>query len=61
MMAAYPPDVYVRHHFPSFGAMEFWRVKEILGEAAKEKDRFKRILDAKIEAWMADQQKVKLG
>ena len=61
VMAAYPPDVYVRPHVASFGAMEFWRVKEILGEAEKEKDRFKRILDAKIESWMADQQKVKVG
>jgi hypothetical protein len=41
--------------------MEYWRVKEIDVQAEKEKDRFKRILDAKIEAWMADQQKVKVS
>ena len=28
MMAAYPPDVYARPHVSSFGAMEFWRVKD---------------------------------
>src|SRR5262249_54096948 len=49
MMAAYPPDVYVRPHLSVFGAMEFWRVKEIIEYADKEKDNFKRHLSHKVE------------
>ena len=30
MMAAYPPDIYVRPHVSAFGTLEFWRVREIL-------------------------------
>ncbi len=55
MMAAYPPDIYVRPHVASFGAMEFWRVREIVAHAEKEKDRFKRILAKKIEDYIQDQ------
>jgi len=54
MMAAYPPDVYVRPHVDAFGAMEYWRVREIVEAAAKEKDNFKRQLTRKIEAFIAD-------
>jgi NTE family protein len=52
MMAAYPPDVYARPHVSSFGAMEFWRVKEIIGVADKEKDNFKRHLAQKVEHFL---------
>lgn len=52
MMAAYPPDVYARPHVSSFGAMEFWRVKEIIGVADKEKDNFKRHLAQKVEQFL---------
>lgn len=52
MMAAYPPDVYARPHVNSFGAMEFWRVKEILEVADKEKDNFKRNLTRKVEQFI---------
>src|SRR3569623_524097 len=52
MMAAYPPDVYARPHVSSFGAMEFWRVKEIIEAADKEKDNFKRHLSHKIEQFI---------
>lgn len=52
MMAAYPPDVYVRPHVTTFGPMEFWRVREIIGHADQEKDRFKRIVADKIEAYI---------
>ncbi|MEP7240140.1 MAG: patatin-like phospholipase family protein [Devosia sp.] len=52
MMAAYPPDVYVRPHLSFFGAMEFWRVKEILEYADKEKDNFKRHLTHKVEQFI---------
>ncbi|MEO5804953.1 patatin-like phospholipase family protein [Devosia sp.] len=58
MMAAYPPDMYIRPHVASFGAMEFWRVREIVEHAEKEKDRFKRILHQKVEDWIADRQEV---
>ncbi len=52
MMAAYPPDVYARPHLSSFGALEFWRVKEILAAADKEKDNFKRHLSHKVEQFI---------
>lgn len=52
MMAAYPPDVYVRPHLSSFGALEFWRVREIIAHVEREKDNFKRALDHKIEAFI---------
>ena len=53
MMAAYPPDVYVRPHLNGFGALEFWRVREIIAHVEKDKDNFKRQLARKIEAYMA--------
>jgi len=52
MMAAYPPDVYVRPHLSAFGSLEFWRVKEILEHADKEKDNFKRHLSHKVEQFI---------
>jgi NTE family protein len=52
MMAAYPPDVYARPHVNAFGAMEFWRVKEIIEAADKEKDNFKRNLSRKVEQFI---------
>jgi NTE family protein len=58
MMAAYPPDIYVRPHLGKFGAMEFWRVKEIIAHAAdEERERFKRIVSDRIESFIADQQR----
>jgi NTE family protein len=54
MMAAYPPDVYVRPHVDMFGTMEYWRVREIIDYAAKDKDNFKRQLSRKIDAFIAD-------
>jgi NTE family protein len=54
MMAAYPPDVYIRPHLNAFGAMEYWRVREIVGHVEKDKDNFKRALATKVEAFMAD-------
>ena len=53
MMAAYPPDIYIRPHVTAFGALEFWRVREILQCGDSEKERFKRILASKIEAYLA--------
>jgi NTE family protein len=54
MMAAYPPDVYVRPHVDNFGTLEYWRVREIVAYADQDKDRFKRLLEHKIEAFIAD-------
>lgn len=51
MMAAYPPDVYVRPHLSAFGALEFWRVREIVAHVEKDKDNFKRALERRIEAF----------
>jgi NTE family protein len=52
MMAAYPPDIYIRPRVAHFGAMEFWRVREIITHAEAEKDRFKWMLETKIEAYI---------
>jgi len=52
MMAAYPPDVYARPHLSTFGALEFWRVKEILEVADREKDSFKRNLSRKVDQFI---------
>ena len=54
MMAAYPPDVFMRPHVDQFGTMEYWRVREIVEHAAKDKDNFKRQLSRKIDAFIAD-------
>ncbi|MDR3471327.1 MAG: patatin-like phospholipase family protein [Devosia sp.] len=54
MMAAYPPDVYVRPHVDAFGTLEYWRVREIVEHASKDKDNFKRQLGRKIDAFIAD-------
>jgi NTE family protein len=54
MMAAYPPDVYVRPHVDAFGTLEYWRVREIVEHASKDKDNFKRQLERKLEAFSAD-------
>ena len=53
MMSAYPPDIYVRPHLNSFGALEFWRVREIIAHVEKDKDNFKRQLARKIDLYMA--------
>lgn len=58
MMAAYPPDIYVRPHLNSFGALEFWRVREIVAHVEKDKDNFKRQLEAKIELFMAQSEDI---
>jgi NTE family protein len=56
MMAAYPPDIYVRPHVAAFGAMEFWRVREIIQHVEHDKDNFKRQMARKIEDHIAKQQ-----
>lgn len=53
----FPPDIYVRPDVTPFGAMEFWRVREIVESGDKDKDRFKRQLSASIEKFIAGQQK----
>lgn len=52
MMAAYPPDVYIRPRLSAFGAMEFWRVREIVAHVEADKDNFKRQLARKVEAFI---------
>lgn len=53
MMAAYPPDIYARPHLQTFGALEFWRVREIFDHVAKDKDNFKRQLERKVEDFIS--------
>src|SRR5690606_16234601 len=52
MLAAYPPDVYVRPHLSAFGALEFWRVREIIEHVEADKDNFKRQVAKKVEAFI---------
>jgi NTE family protein len=52
MMAAYPPDVYARPHVQNFGALEFWRVREMVAHVEKDKDHFKRQLSHKVEEFI---------
>lgn len=58
MIAAYPPDLYFRPHLKSYGAYEYWRVREIIAAGDREKDRFKRALAEKIEAFIVSQRKI---
>lgn len=57
MLAAYPPDVFVRPRVADFGFLEFWRVKEILEHVDADKDGFKRQLARRIDAFIADPEK----
>jgi len=52
MMAAYPPDIYIRPHVSSFGMLEFWRVREIFAHVDADKDRFKRMLSRRMEDYI---------
>jgi NTE family protein len=52
MMAAYPPDVYIRPHLGNFAAHEFWRVREIMAHVEKDKDNLKRALERKVEQFI---------
>jgi NTE family protein len=52
MMAAYPPDVYIRPHLNNFGAHEFWRVREIMAHVERDKDNLKRALERKVEQFI---------
>lgn len=47
----HPPDIYVRPAVNPFGLMEFWRVRELLEACDPDKERFKRALDDKLEAF----------
>ncbi|MGJ8529790.1 patatin-like phospholipase family protein [Maritalea sp.] len=57
MIGAYPPDIYVKPNVGSIGAYEFWRVREVLEAGDAIKDRFKYQLEAKVEAFIAGQQR----
>jgi len=59
MMAAYPPDVYARPHVTPIRAMEFWRVREIIDAADKDKDNFKRQVSRKVEGFILARQKTR--
>lgn len=54
MLAAYPPDVFVRPRVSDFGFLEFWRVREILAAVEADKDNFKRQLSRAVDAFIAD-------
>ncbi|MCB1517770.1 MAG: patatin-like phospholipase family protein [Hyphomicrobiaceae bacterium] len=56
-LAAYPPTVYARPHVKDFGAMEFWRVKEIVEAGQDQKDLFKRQVAQAVEDFIVSQQR----
>jgi NTE family protein len=56
-IAAHPPDVYARTPVAGFGAFEYWRVREIIAAADADKERFKRELAGKLEAFSAAPEK----
>lgn len=56
MVKSHPPDVYVQPAVGAFGILEFWRVREILAAAEADKDNFKRLLAAQIEAFQKKRQ-----
>ncbi|MBN9314399.1 MAG: patatin-like phospholipase family protein [Devosia sp.] len=47
-VARYHPDVFVHADVGPFGGSEFWRVREIVEHASKDKDRFKKALDGAV-------------
>jgi NTE family protein len=47
-VARYRPDVFVHADVGPFGGSEFWRVREIVEHASKDKDRFKKAVDGAI-------------
>ncbi len=57
LIAAYPPDVYVRPHLQTYQPHEFWRVREILAAGDREKERFKRHLADAVDAFIAGKRK----
>lgn len=57
MIAAYPPDIYVRPHVQAFQAHEFWRVRDILKTGDRGKERFKRSLANKVDAFISGTQR----
>lgn len=57
MIAAYPPDVYFRPHLHTFGAHEYWRVRDIIEASAPHKERFKREIANKLEDFIVSQQR----
>lgn len=51
----FPPALYVEPTINTFGAMEFWRVRELIEHCSADKDRFKRSIDALLERTNARQ------
>nr|WP_281389672.1 patatin-like phospholipase family protein [Pelagibacterium limicola] len=58
LIAAYRPDLYFRPRIKGVGAYEYWKVRQIMDAADRDKDRFKYALTAKIESFIAAQRKI---
>lgn len=56
-LAAFPPDLYIRPRMIPVGALEFWKVKEIVEGGDEDKEAFKRQLGDLIETFIAERQK----
>lgn len=57
-LATYPPHIYARPHMKEFGALEFWRVKEIVEAGSHDKEQFKRQIAAQVERFIASGGKI---
>ncbi|MCB9993265.1 MAG: patatin-like phospholipase family protein [Hyphomicrobiaceae bacterium] len=56
-LAAYPPTVYARPRVKEFGAMEFWRVAEIIEAGQERKDMFKRQVAQAVEDFIVSEER----
>jgi NTE family protein len=52
--AVHPPDIYVHALIAGVRVLEFWRVREIIAQAEADKDAFKRRVEQRIAAFLAD-------
>lgn len=57
MIAAYPPDIYIRPHLSEFGAYEFWKVRQVIAKGDLEKERFKKAVANRVEDFIAAQRR----
>ena len=56
-LAAFPPDLYIRPRMKPVGALEFWKVKEIVEDGTKDKEAYKKQLSELVETFIAGKQK----
>ncbi|MDP1731018.1 MAG: patatin-like phospholipase family protein [Devosia sp.] len=52
-LALHPPDIYVHAAVKGFRVLEFWRVREIIAQAERDKDAFKRAVEKRLKSFSA--------